>query len=663
MLTTHLRARALQAGALLAVVVGGIVVAPGVALAAEPEVQITNLQTEVLAGGTVNMQYQVRNGDDDGQAVATLRVSGDMRCSGEDCGRITPVDQNGRTFNVQLTAPNVEAGETREVRVEVTVAFGPGNGNSASADQTIRVRGQERPQQVRQVSGRVKDQDGKAVSGAAVGILDSQGNQHQATSNGSGGFSFTSSEGKPIAPGSVRVGASKDDYKPAQVQIQAAAGRSVTVSLTLKEEAVPQSASPSASASASASAEPTEDAASEPAVEETPAAGTGEQNNAANSEDSGSSLIYIVGALLLAAGIGAIVLLFLRRRNAAAGTGTDDDDPTGLGGGAGVVPPSQGRFNDATRVGAPMGAGAAAATMVAPLSGAPSLADAPTMLHRPVPAVEDEFPDPYGVPIPQQGGYAGTGGATAGGWDDQADGYAAGAAYGAPAQYGQPADEGYGQGDGYGATPGAYGDQGGYGAAPAEPQRRYDEPTGMYRPEQDAGYDNYDAGQQYGGAQQQYGGGYVEPEHAAGQAGGTYGGGWGAPGDGIDNGNAYGPQHGTPQPGGGEYGAAPAAGGQYAGGQGGQYGSAGGYGDAAAYPDERGVYGADQGVYGGGAAAAAPAAGAGTYGGYDQQQPADDQYDEQTGYDQQRGTYGTGTPPPPQEPTHPGQRRSNEWGT
>ena len=658
MLTTHLRARALQAGALLAVVVGGIVVAPGVALAAEPEVQITNLQTEVLAGGTVNMQYQVRNGDDDGQAVATLRVSGDMRCSGQDCGRITPVDQNGSTFNVQLTAPNVEPGETREVRVEVTVSFGPGNGNSASADQTIRVRGQDRPQQVRQVSGRVKDQDGKAVSGAAVGILDSQGNQHQATSNGSGGFSFTSSEGKPIAPGSVQVVARKDDYEPAQVQIQAAAGRSVTVSLTLKEVAATRSASPSASASASASAEPTEDAASEPAVEETPAAGTGEQNNAANSEDSGSSLIYILGALLLAAGIGAIVLLFLRRRNAAAGNGGDDDDPTGLGGGAGVVPPSQGRFNDATRVGAPMGAGAAAATMVAPRSGAPSLADAPTMLHRPVPAVEDEFPDPYGVPIPQQGGYAGTGGATAAGWDDQADGYAAGPTYGTPNQYGQPADDGYGQDDGYGAAPGGYGDQGGYGAAPAEPQRRYDEPTGMYRPEQDAGYDNnYDAGQQYGGAQQQYGGGYSEPEHAAGPTGGTYGGGWGAPADGIDNGNAYGPQHGTPQPGGSQYGTAPATGGQYPVDQGGQYGG-GSYGDAAGYPEERGAYGADQGVYGG----AAPAAG--TYGGYDQQQPAagyDEQYDEPTGYDQQRGTYGT--PPPRQEPTHPGQRRSNEWGT
>jgi hypothetical protein len=627
------------------VVVGGLLVAPGAALADEPEVQITNLQTEVLSGGTVTLQYQVRIApDDDGpqEQSAEIGVRGDMRCVGGECGRVTQIDRTGSPFTATLKAPDVGAGETRRVRVEV---FGSIDGDRRTVDQTITVRGQDRPQTVRQLSGKVKDQDGKAVSGAAVAMQDSQGNRYQSTSNGSGGFSFTSSEGQPIAPGTIQVGAGKDGFEAAQVQVQAAAGRSVTVSLTLKSETATESASPSASASASASAEPTQDAASEPVSEDTPATG-GDQNNAANTEDGGSSLIYfLLGGLLVAAGIGAMVLVFLRRRN-AADNGGDDDDPTGIGGGGGVVPPSHGRFNDATRVAAPVGAGAAA-TMVAPRSGAPSLADAPTMLHRPVPAVEDEFPDPYGVPIPQQGGYISTGGAASGGWDDQAGGYGnTGNAYGAPTQYG-PADDGYAQPGGYAAAPAGYGDEGGYGAAPAEPQRRYDEPTGMYQPAQEAGYDDYDRGGYAAGPQQpQYGGGYGEPEPPAGQGTGAYGG-WGAPGDGIDNsGNAYGPQ------GGGTYGAAPAAGGQYGGGQ--SYD--GGYGAASGgYAEDRGGYG-DQspGVYGG----AAPAAG--TYGGAYEQQPADgydeQQYDER-GYDQQRGTYGA----PRQEPA-PGQRRSNDWG-
>jgi hypothetical protein len=631
------------------VVVGGLFVAPGAALADEPEVQITNLQTEVLSGGNVTLQYQVRIAADDNgpqEQTAEIGVGGDMRCVGGECGRVTQISRNGGPFTATLKAPDVGAGETRRVRVEV---FGSIDGDRRTVDQTITVRGQDRPETVRQLSGKVKDQDGKAVSGAAVAMQDSQGNRYQSTSNGSGGFSFTSSEGEPIAPGTIQVGAGKDGFKAAQVQVQAAAGRSVTVSLTLKSEAATESASPSASASASATAEPTEDAASEPVGEDTPAAGGG-QDNAANSEDSGSSLIYfLLGGLLVAAGIGAMVLVFLRRRN-AADNGGDDDDPTGMGGGGGVVPPSHGRFNDATRVAAPVGAGAAAATMVAPRSGAPSMADAPTMLHRPVPPVEDEFPDPYGAPIPQQGGYIGTG-AAAGGWDDQPGYGGTGNAYGAPTQYGRAVDDGYGQPDSYGAAPAAgYGDEGGYGAAPAEPQRRYDEPTGMYQPTPEAGgYDDYDRGG-YGAAQQQpHYGGYAEPEPPAAPAAGTYGGGWGTPADGIDNsGNAYGPQ------GGGTYGAAPAAGGQYGGGQ--QYD--GGYGDAnGGYADDRGGYGDQgQGVYGG----AAPAAG--TYGGgYDQQQPAggydEPQYDE-NGYDQQRGTYGA----PRQEPPAPGQRRSNDWG-
>jgi hypothetical protein len=243
-----------------------------------------------------------------------------------------------------------------------------------------------------------------------------------------------------------------------------------------------------------------------------------------------------------------------------------------------------------------MGAGRDA-TMVTPRPGAGPLSDAPTMLHRPV--ADDEFPDPYGAPVPQQGG-AYRGGA-AGGWDERADGFDRGTQYGAGNNYSAGT---------YGAAAG-----GAYGGD----QRRYDEPTGMYQPQADQN-DGYDRGFERGG-RGQYGGG-------AGAAGAYQGGGYeqqaGYDDRGYDSGNGYGPQ-----PGGGSY-----AGGTY-GGAAQQYG--GGYDEGRddyreqAGQDQRGGAG-----YGRGAA-------------HD---------DGREGYDQ-RGGYGG--QPRPQEPSQPGQRRSLDW--
>ncbi|MEV4346551.1 carboxypeptidase-like regulatory domain-containing protein [Actinoplanes sp. NPDC049596] len=530
MVTTHLRARVVQAGALLAVVAGGLFAVPAAALAAPPEVEITDLQNEVLTGGQLNMQYQVKapapdpeEGEQGGQvrATAQVRVTG-ISCSG-DCSGIAQVDQNGRTFNARLTAPNVNAGETRQVQVRVTATI---NGESNSATATITVKGQDKPQTVGKVSGKVRDQDGKAVSGATVGLRDSAGTTFETTSSGSGAYSFSSTDSKPIAPGTLSIGAAKDDFKPVTVTIQAAADRSVTKNLILESKVVESpSASPSASASASASPTPTDEASEateeQPATTETTTEEGSAANNAASSSDSGSSWLYIIiGVLLVAAGIGAIVLVWMRRKNNPTDGG--DDDPTAMAPSGGGIPPAQGRFNDATRVAAPVGGGRNDATMIAP---APSMSDAPTMLQRPVPAADDEFPDPYGAPIPPQGGYNGN-------WDNQ------------------PGTQQYGGGT---QQYGGQQPETGYGSS-------YSEPTGFYRPEDDAGY-GYEQGgqQQYGGqqggwdehdnggygyeqpgGQQQYGGGTQQYGGGTQQYGGQQGG-W----DDQDNGG-YPPQ----QPGG-----------------------------------------------------------------------------------------------------------------
>ncbi|GIM97267.1 hypothetical protein Ato02nite_090600 [Paractinoplanes toevensis] len=686
-----------QAGALLAVVLGVIVVAPAVALADPPDVQITSLPTDVVSGNSLQMGFKVRavnvNGGAGGQATATIKVSG-MTCDG--CNQIAQVSSDGTDFNVKLTAPTVDAGATKTVNISVSATI---DGQTNSTSQPVNVKGPDKPQTVTSISGKVKDQDGKAISGAAVAMKDSAGHAYQTTTNGSGGYSFNSSDSSQITPGNISVGALKDGFNAATVQIQASAGKSVTVPLTLKAVEATASATPSASVSAAASSAALDEATEDPTTDESAAVDADTENKSADSgSGSGSMLFIIVGGLLVAAGVGAIVLVLMRRKNNGEDGGVDDDPTSMPVGPGGVVPPSQGRFNDATRVASPMAAGRDA-TMVAPRAASP-MSDAPTMLHRPV--VEDEFPDPYGVPVPNQGGYAGGGG----GWDDPG---VPGQQYGGAAQGGQYGGAAQGGGGQYGGTYGAaqpagpqYGGgapQGGgqYGAAaaPADaPQQRYDEPTGMYRPEAGNDYDEYEqpgaqqygggaaqgggqyGGGTYGGGAQQYGGsqqyGAAEPTGYGDQRGGypdQGAGGWG----GQDAGNGYGPQQG-----GGRYGAAAPAG-QYGGGyddqagyggdQGGQYGAAGGgydqyggaqgaapggqYGQAAPpppVPPVPPVPSAPGGQYGAGGAPA------GQYGagGYDQ-----GGYDQRGGYNEQN-RHG-GQPPRPQEPSQPGQRRSLDW--
>ena len=633
-MTTHLRARAAQAGALLAVVVGGIAVAPGVALASPPTVQITSLATEVLSGTTVTMQYQVAdtNGNGNGQQTpADITVTG-LPCTG-DCGGTSPIDPGGEQFTAKLTAPQVAAGDAKQVQIEVTATV---NGETGRATSTLTVKGPDKPKSVTQISGKVRDQDGNEISGASVAMRDSAGNAYSTTTNGSGGYSFQSSDSRPIVPGNISVGAAKNGFQQATVQIQAAAGRSVTVPLTLKKVAAPATASPTATVSPTVTTEPTEEFTDAAPTEETPTDGITQQTAAGDGSGSNSLLFILLGALLVAAGVGAIVLVLMRRKT------TPDDDSSGFGAGGAV--PGQGRFVDPTRVAAPVGV-SHDATMVAPHSAGSPMADAPTMLHQPVPA-EEEFPDPYGAPIPHQGGYAGSGG-----WDGQGGGYGGGTrqygGYGEPTQYGASPNNGYGA---YGSPAG-----GGYGAG--DQQRRYDEPTGLYRPEpgQSDGYGDYGPAGGYGGGQygSAGGGGYRgAADQSGGYPGGYQSGGygeqspagdqggygsWSTAGGGIDSGNAYGPQSG------GNYGT-----GSYGGSQ--HYGTGydqGGYADqgAGGYGAQDN-YGPQDGGYG---------QGAGGYGGYGDPSGG---YTHQGGYDEAPGYGGQR---PPQEPSHPGQRRSGEW--
>jgi hypothetical protein len=105
--TTHLRARALQAGALVALVGGMLVVASSPAQAEPPNVQITNLSsTNIATGERTTLKYTVTN-QNDAPGQVRVQVSG-MNCTG-DCSPVAAIEPNGsREFTATLTAPQVD---------------------------------------------------------------------------------------------------------------------------------------------------------------------------------------------------------------------------------------------------------------------------------------------------------------------------------------------------------------------------------------------------------------------------------------------------------------------------------------------------------------------------------------------------------------------------
>ncbi|GAA2681265.1 hypothetical protein Apa02nite_028450 [Actinoplanes palleronii] len=629
--TTHLRGRAVQAGAFLVLVAGLVAGGQTAALAATPTVNIT-APSSGNSGDTVTVTYTVGNPGGSAESadtavpvkITTTLVGGacNSGCGNQNVTLKPGEDTDG---SATIVLPTIGEGQKQDITFQVEATSSGDAPGTKTAVAKIRVNGPAAPADtnVRLVTGTIKDKDGNRLAGASVGMVDSQGHKYTAITNNDGGFSFASSDTNPISAGSITVGATLEGFKGARTTVKGTVGKTVSASITLKALAASASASPSASVSASASSavseEPTDDEATDDAT--TDPANTLAADTDNKSDDSGGSswLLIVMGGLLVAAGVGAMVLVWLRRKNAAA----NGDDTNGGGAGYGGAPigggPAGGpRYgNDATRVAAPVGAGRGGdATMVAGAGGmGAALSDAPTMIHRPA-VVEDEFPDPYGAPVPPQGGYLGTNSSQ---WDDQG-GYGA-AGTGAAGGYGA-ATSGYdAQADGYGQATNMYQPE-----QPQQPQpgQRYDEATGMYQPNngyEDDGYGagGYAAGQQAGGYDQ---GGYGN--QAAGQAGwGNQGGqaGWGNQ---PDNGDGYGPagyEQGGYEQGGGNYGAQPPA--QPAGYEQGGYGNQG--------YDQHG----------------------GNYGGAQQPpvQPGQPGYGTQ-GYDQRGNAYGNGQDP---------NRRGRDW--
>jgi hypothetical protein len=618
----------MRAGVVVALIAGALVtVFPNPASADAPTVNIFGFSNGTLSPGqNATMQFRVTNPNSDARSV-TISVSSsfdELTCT-QGCDQTLEFQATQtREFTAQFRAGNVADGQSKSGQAIAKAEISGLGGGDDDDSRAVTVRGnqaQQPPpvQTVKLITGKITNQsDGKAVNNAYVALGDGAGKLHEDFADDNGVFRFEGSAQKPIAPGRITIGASKDDFKQNTKSINVNAGGTasgVVIALQLENAPTP-----------STSAVPTEEAPVDEAPTDEPTDGAAAAP-VGNSEDGGGFgnwLVVLGGGLLVAFGVGGIVWVMLRRKE-----NDDPDDETSTTGVRPAVPAGGAagyRGNDATRIAGPGGG---------------ALADAPTMLHSRAPM--DEFPDPYGAPMPspqppsygggtQPGwGAAGAGGygqpTQAGGYDQSTQMYDAAP----PTQFGNAPGSGGGYGaGGYPEAPGSGG--GGYGGAPASgggygaapgggyPQagggygERFDEPTGRYQPTS--------GGPDYG----PQGGGYGQP------AGGGYGG----------AANGYGDERG--------YGAEPN--GYDAGGAG---TPAGGYGGAAprgGYDQGRGGY--EAGGYGG----AAPA------GGYGGAAPAGG-YDETRGYpaggaDYDRGGYEAG--PPPGYDRVPEQRGGGNYG-
>jgi hypothetical protein len=285
-----------------------LVVSAAPVSAATPAIRIVSVSSERVASGeSVRVRFQATNNNQRTEKVF-VAVSGGLKCTAG-CAA-APGIKAGRsqTFTATVVAPAVGPGEESGRNLAVSVRIGT---ETAFDHRMIIVTGTKQPSTaVRQVTGRVRDAGGRAISGATVTVRDSAGHDYRTTSDASGKFSITA---KPLAAGPIKVTAVKDGYRTARATV---AGKA-SVRLTMAVVIAPTRTPPSPTAVPSP---PTED--EEPA---SLAAAAPPPATTRTADDAGSGLLLltVLGGLLIAAGLATLALMVFRRRDRAGGSMAD----------------------------------------------------------------------------------------------------------------------------------------------------------------------------------------------------------------------------------------------------------------------------------------------------------------------------------------------------
>jgi hypothetical protein len=306
-----LRARLRRAAASTALAGAALAVSAAPAAAAEPAIRIQSVSSERVASGeSVRVRFEATNNNQRTEKVF-VAVSGGLECAAGCAAAPDIKSGQSKTFTATVVAPQVGPAEESGRNLAVSVRIGT---ETAFDHRMIIVVGTNKPSPsaVSRFSGRVRDAGGKAIDGATVTVRDSAGHDFRTASDGSGRFSITPGESKPLAAGPLEVTAAKDGYRTARATVRGTAGRAATVRLTLAAVAAPATSPPSPTAEASPPA-----AADEPAslAAAPPPATTG------TADDAGSGLLLftVLGGILIAAGLGTLVLMLIRRRNSRDG--------------------------------------------------------------------------------------------------------------------------------------------------------------------------------------------------------------------------------------------------------------------------------------------------------------------------------------------------------
>lgn len=487
-MTTHRRSWFLRAGAGVALVVATVVVATPAYAAGDIEVVgLAPNGFDLNPGEARDLVAQIHNKGNGSAVIVTVTapaLNGDVvvatapsGCAGAGSTTVTCNITFGQDETKQLSfkigaksTVSVPVGDQRGGQGQVKAQL-PVNGNDTKS-YDVTLHGPNQAPVVPEVSGQVVDSTtGQPVKDATVGLQDGANHQFTAGSDAQGRFKFTS-QTKPISPGTLTIGAAKDQYETVTQSKDVRAGQSLT---NLRVVLKPTTASGAAAPTVDVSAPEQQATVANPGA-----------NIPVGKNSSGTStfswVLILLGALLVLAGIGAIALMLVRRKD-------DDED----GEDAEEQPrPRRGPGTAAAGAGRGMyhGDPGGDRTMVA-RSGA-GASDATAIIRPPRPAV-DEYPDPYAAPprpnyptspspspgYSPAGGYGGTGyGATGGA------GY--GSTYGASPAGSQP---GYGSPQPPGYTASAPRSGGGGYAGGGQPypsagygseQRDYSEPTGRH---------------------------------------------------------------------------------------------------------------------------------------------------------------------------------------
>ncbi|MEV4278868.1 carboxypeptidase-like regulatory domain-containing protein [Actinoplanes xinjiangensis] len=314
----RLRARWAAAVAVIGLTGATLAVSPAPVAAAPAPIGILSVSAEnVRPGDKVRVRFRVTN---TGRAAETaiVVVGGGLRCT-TGC-RAEPSLGPGRSRDFEATVVAPEAGQGETTGLNISVAVRLGGQNSFDYKMVYvhgpgtEVPGAEQPSSVDRVSGRVRDADGEAISGASVTVRDSAGHEYRTTSDRNGRFVVRSTAGKPIAEGSITVVVAGDGYRTGRKTVRGVAGDTASVQLKLAAAVTPSATSPSPRAEASPLA-----AADETPGSPTIAAAPADPGLRTVSDEGNGTLLFTgLGGLLVAVGVGALLLMVLRRRKASA---------------------------------------------------------------------------------------------------------------------------------------------------------------------------------------------------------------------------------------------------------------------------------------------------------------------------------------------------------